>query len=197
LSRVTKYKFWYVVALLALGSALVSYSILAHPKGGAVLVLILVLLIPGRVQGLLFRDLFRGRRALDRGEPKLALSHLKEFLATVRAQPWRKPLLWLSWSFYTPSVEAMALNNIGTAQFALGDNGAAEVAWRDALDLDPQYPIPYANLALIAATRNDSSAASQHLEAARRLGYSGAGFDRFAHKTQSILAAVESHGPAA
>lgn len=183
--------------MLVLGSAIVSYTSLANPNRGAVLALILVLLIPGRAQGLLFRDLFRGRRALDRGDPNLALVHLNQFLVTIRAQPWRKPLLWLSWSFYTPSVEAMALNDIGTAQLALGDIDAAEVAWRAALDLDSQYPIPHANLALVAATRNDTSAANQHLEAARRLGYSGAGFDRFARKTQSILAAIESHGPAA
>lgn len=197
MSRVTRYKIGYAVALLALCGALLSYSILANPQRWQVIALILVLFIPGRVQGLLFRDLFRGRRALDQNDPNAALGHLNTFLATIRAQPWRKPLVWLSWSFYTPSVEAMTQNNIGAARLALGDVDAAEAAWRDALELDSLYPIPHANLAVVAATRGDRTAVSQHLEAARKLGYSGGELDRFVRKTQSILAAVESHGPAA
>lgn len=155
-----------------------------------------VLLIPGRVQGLLFRELFRGRRDLDRDDAASALNHLSSFLETIRSQPWRRPALWLSWSFYTPNVEAMAQNNIGAAYLALGNAGAAEVAWHAALRLDSQYPIPHANLALVAAARNDPVAASRHLDAAHKLGYSGAGLDRYVHKVQSTLAAVESHGPA-
>ncbi len=196
MTRVTKYKLWYVVAFLALLGAVGSYLLVARPNLGVVVALCIALLLPGRVQGLLFRDLFRGRRALDRGDPKSALGHLNAFLATVRAQPWRRWLLWLSWSFYTPNVEAMTMNNIGAARFNLDDIDAAEAAWRAALELDSLYPIPHANLALVAATRNDSSEASQHLETARELGYSGSGFDRIAHRAQSILANVESHGPA-
>jgi hypothetical protein len=197
LSRVTRFKLGYAVALLTLGGGVVAYSTFAAPPAWAIATLIVVLLLPGRIQGLLFRDLFRGRRHLDRNDAASALRHLNSFLVTIRSQPWRKPALWLSWSIYTPSVEAMAHNNIGTAFLALGDAAAAEAAWHAALDLDSQYPIPHANLALVAAARNDPAAASHHLDMARRLGYSGAAFDRFAHKTQSILAAVESHGPSA
>jgi len=91
----------------------------------------------------------------------------------------------------------MTQNNIGAAHLLLGDIDAAEAAWHTAIDLDSQYPLPHANLAVVAATRNNAIAASEHLETARRLGYSGAGLDRFIHRTQSILAAVESHGPVA
>jgi len=159
--------------------------------------IVLILLIPGRVQGLLLRDLFRGRRDLDRNDAESALTHFNSFLSTIKAQPWRKPALWLSWSLYTPNLEAMTRNNIGSAQLTLGDLASAEEAWNAALVLDPLYPLPHANLALVAATRDDKVATRRHLDAARALGYKGAGFDRFVHKTQSILAMVESQGPRA
>jgi hypothetical protein len=145
----------------------------------------------------LFRELFRGRRELDRNNPEVALGHFSSFLNTINAQPWRKAALWLSWSIYTPNVEAMTQNNIGAAQLNLGNLTPAEAALNAALALDPQYPLPHANLALLAALRADSNAVEHHLEAARRLGYRGAGLDRFVSRSQSILAAVESHGPAA
>jgi len=197
LSRVTRYKIGYVIAL-----ALVCGVVLAAARAGrsepwVVFTIVLVLLLPGRIQGLLFRDLFRGRRDLDRNSPESALGHFNSFLTTIRAQPWRKPALWLSWSIYTPNVEAMTQNNIGAAQLNLGNLDSAQAALNTALSLDPQYPLPHANLALVAALRADSGTAEHHLVAARRLGYKGAGLDRFVSKTQSGLAAVESHGPAA
>jgi tetratricopeptide (TPR) repeat protein len=197
LSRVTRYRIGYAIALLALAGCVITFSRLVEPEPWLVATIVLVLLVPGRIQGLLFRDLFRGRRDLDRNDAESALIHLNSFLTTIRAQPWRKPALWLSWSFYTPNVEAMTRNNIGSAQLRLGDLASAEEAWNAALVLDPSYPLPHANLALVAAARDDKVAMARHLETARTLGYRGAGFDRFVHKTQSILAAVESQGPRA
>jgi tetratricopeptide (TPR) repeat protein len=197
LSRVARYKIGYVLALALLAGVVVAASRAGDSQPWVVVTIVLVLLLPGRIQGLLFRDLFRGRRDLDRNSPESALGHFNSFLTTIRAQPWRKPALWLSWSIYTPNVEAMTQNNIGAAQLNLGDLSSAEAALNTALALDPQYPLPHANLALVAALRADSSAAESHLEAARKCGYKGAGLDRFVSRSQSILAAVESHGPAA
>ena len=197
MSRVTKYKIGYVIALLALAGVVIGLLRLAEPGPWLVVIVVLVFLVPGRVQGLLFRDLFRGRRDLDRNDAASALTRFNLFLSTIKAQPWRKPALWLSWSLYTPNVEAMTQNNIGSAQLSLGNLASAEEAWNAALALDPLYPLPHANLALVAAARDDKAATRLHLDAARALGYSGAGFDRFVHKTQSILATVESQGPRA
>ncbi len=91
----------------------------------------------------------------------------------------------------------MARNNVGAAFLALGDITEAESAWRAALELDSQYPIPHANLALVAAAHNDPGAAEKHLATARELGFGGEGLDRFVRKTQSMLATIESHGPSA
>ena len=197
MTRVARYKLGYVLVFLLLAAGLVLLHTRYEPGRWMIVAVVVVLLVPGRIQGLLFRDHFRGRRDLDRQDPAAALAHFNAFLATVQAQPWRKLVLWLSWSFYTPSVEAMTWNNIGAAQMGLGDKAAAEAAWSEALALDPKYPVPHANLALIAATRGDQVAAERHLEKARALGYSGEAFDRFVHKTQSILATVESAGPKA
>jgi tetratricopeptide (TPR) repeat protein len=197
LSRVTRYKIGYVIALVILAGVVLTAARAGNSEPWVVVTIVAVLLLPGRVQGLLFRDLFRGRRDLDRNSAESALGHFSSFLSTIRAQPWRKPALWLSWSIYTPDVEAMTQNNIGAAQLNLGNLDSAEAALNTALSLDPQYPLPHANLALVAALRADPSAVERHLEAARKLGYKGAALDRFVSKTQSVLAAVESHGPAA
>jgi hypothetical protein len=197
LSRVTRYKIGYIMALALVGGVVFTAARASDSEPWVVFTIVLVLLLPGRIQGLLFRDLFRGRRDLDRNSSESALGHFNSFLTTIRAQPWRKPALWLSWSIYTPNVEAMAQNNIGAAQLNLGNLDSAQAALNAALALDSQYPLPHANLALVAALRGDPSTAEHHLEAARKLGYRGAGLDRFVSKTQSVLAAVESHGPAA
>jgi hypothetical protein len=197
LSRVTRYKIGYVIALTLVGGVVFAAAGAGNWEPWVVFTIVLVLMLPGRIQGLLFRDLFRGRRDLDRNSPETALGHFNTFLTTIRAQPWRRPALWLSWSIYTPNVEAMTQNNIGAAQLNLGNLDSAQAALSTALSLDPQYPLPHANLALVAALRADSGTAEHHLDAARRLGYKGAGLDRFVSKTQSVLAAVESQGPAA
>lgn len=95
---------------------------------------------------------------------------------------------------YTPSVEAMALNNVGSAHLALGAADHAVSAWRKAIELDPLYPIPFANLALVAAAGGESAVAETLLGAAKNLGYSGGALDQTLRKVQSLLASVESRG---
>lgn len=197
MSRVTKYKIGYVIALAALAGCIFAVLRVVEPGPWIVAMAALVLLLPGRIQGLLFRDLFRGRSCLDRNDAQSAFVHFNSFLSTIKSQPWRRHALWLSWSVYTPDVEAMTWNNIGSAKFGLGDLPAAEEAWSHALSLDPLYPLPHANLALAAATRGEEAVAKRHLDEARALGYSGSQLDRLVQKAQSLLAQVESHGPRA
>ncbi|NOK63797.1 MAG: hypothetical protein GFH27_549283n29 [Chloroflexi bacterium AL-W] len=195
MTRVTRYKTSYIIVIICL---IVLCLGLLYFSGWNVWVtvgLIFALLIPGRVQGLLFRDLFRGRRALDQHHPAEALEHWERFLKTIQSQPWRKPALWLSWSVYTPSVEAMVLNNIGTAHLILDNREQAIATWHAALELDPRYPLPYTNLAVVSASEGDSSTAENLLASAKQLGYSGNAFDQVVQKVQHLLANVESHGP--
>lgn len=156
--------------------------------------LFLVLLIPGRIQGILYRDLYRGRRALDQENPAEALLYLERFRGTLRAQPWRKAALWLGWSVYTPSVEAMVFNDIGSSHLALEVPDHAVSAWRTSLELDPLYPIPHANLALVAAAGGERAVAESLLDIAKSIGYSSDALDQTLQKMQRVLARLESRG---
>src|SRR5690606_36097343 len=101
----------------------------------------LLFLVPGRLQGVFLRNLFRGRRLLDRGRPRQALPHLHAFVDEIGRNPWRRHLIWLAWTVYTPSAQAMAWNNIGAARTELGDWEPAREAFEKALELDDKYPI--------------------------------------------------------
>jgi hypothetical protein len=76
--------------------------------------------IPDVCRGILYREFFRGRRLLGEHREPEAIDHLQRFLADVRARPWLKPMIWLSWSIYTPDIEAMTLNNIAAANLGAG-----------------------------------------------------------------------------
>lgn len=194
MNRVARYRAGYVAVLVCGASAVLGLLWLLDWNPVAVVVLVVVLLVPGRIQGFLFRDLFRGRRELDAGHPSLALRHLAQFLTTLERQPWRRHALWLSWSVYTPSAAAMALNNLGAAHLALGAAEPAARAWREALAIDHLYPLPYANLALVAAADGDSVTAEGLLALARSLGYSGGTLDKTTRQMQTLLAALEGRG---
>ncbi|UNK50638.1 tetratricopeptide repeat protein [Lysobacter sp. S4-A87] len=180
------------MALLAAGT----FSALrALGSNHATVIAVVLLLVPGRIQGLLYRPLFRGQRALATLDPALALSEFRHFLQILERQPWRKWALWLSWSIYTPSAKAMGLNNIGVAYAAMGEVDAAEAAWREALIIDPLYSIPHANLAAAVASRGQADIAADFLAAAAGLGYTGGALDRATCRVQQLLAKVESRGP--
>ena len=196
MSRVARYKLGYVAVFVVVLLLCLLILYLGNWNVRIALAVALVVFLPGRIQGLLFRDLFRGRVELDRNNPSAALSHFERFLLLVQSQPWRKPALWLSWSTYTPNVEAMTLNNIGSAHLALGNEGAAIDAWRRALELDRLYPIPLVNLSVVEEARGSTARAAECLSEARRLGYSGAPLDRAIHAAQRLLPRIESKGPA-
>lgn len=197
MTRVTRYRIGYLLLLAALAAvAYVGLRASGNSRGAGV-VAVVVLLIPGRVQGLLLRPLFRGRRALAGGDAGSALRQFEDFLARLERQPWRGWALWLGWSAYTPNAKAMTLNNLGAAHAALGETASAAQRWQDALALDPLYPVPCANLAALAAAAGDAQRAARWLARARELGYSGCALDQATHRVQQLLAAVESRGPAA
>src|SRR3546814_2031952 len=89
----------------------------------------------------------------------------------------------------------MCFNNVGVAHADLGDASSARDAWEHALALDPLYPVPYANLAALAAADGNVDQAASLLLRARQLGYTGGSLDRATHRVQQLLAAIESKGP--
>jgi hypothetical protein len=139
-----------------------------------VLAVAALLLVPGLLQRVLYRDLHAARRALDGGRPAEAMERLVRFRRRLVEQPWLDAALWLRWPDYTTSVHALAGHELGRACLAHGEPGNAERAWREALHFDPAYPHPYAHLGLLAAARGDPFAADSLLVQAWLRGYPAA-----------------------
>lgn len=195
MSRTARYKIGYVVAIgvIATLAFLLMSAVDADPLVAALLVA-LFLFIPGRVQGILYRELFRGRRLLAQHREVEAIGHFHRYLADVRARPWLKRMIWLSWSIYTPDVEAMALNNIGAAHLRLGHLDEAESALRRALALDEKYPLPHFNMAVLHEMRGNRTLAEKALAEAVALGYSGGTVDTIINHAHVLLARAEGRG---
>lgn len=196
MSRIARYRIGYLLVLGALSALTYTVVRAAGGSSAALLTVGFLLLVPGRLQGLLLRPLFRGQRALAEGKPEEATVQFHHQLTQLQAQPWRRLALWLGWSTYTPSLAAMVTNNLGVAYAALGELEQAQAAWKHALALDHLYPVPYANLAAAAAARGASDEVHSLLCQARKLGYSGGPLDQATHRMQQLLAAVESRGTA-
>jgi hypothetical protein len=197
MTRTARFKLGYLAALAAV-AALAGCAIVA--SGGGILAMLIVaavLLVPGRLLGIAYRDLFRGRRLLDMRQAEASIPHTLRFLEYIRQHPGRKRLLWLAWSVYTPDAEAMALNNLGAAHLGTGDFRAAADALNAALEVDPEYPLPHYNLAIERAISNDEAAAARHAAEAERLGFRGTPIDAIIRDAQALLARVESRGATA
>jgi tetratricopeptide (TPR) repeat protein len=188
MNRTMKLKIGAVLAIAVVGGS-VGLAIFLM-KGGAIALVgaTLLVLIPGRIQGFYYRDFFTGRRLLDGGKFAEAIPYLERFLESIRQHPQRELLLWLSWSVYTPSVVAMALNNIGVARLNLGDVDIAESNFLRALKRDPLYPLPHFNLAIVWELRGDRNNSLKAISKAHQLGYTGGTIDVIINKSQSLLA---------
>ncbi len=197
MTRTGRYKLGYVVALVAVGGV----ALLAVVKLGggifAALIVAAVLLVPGRLLGVFYRDLFRGRRLLDLRQPEASIGYTSRFVDHIRRHRGQKRLLWLAWSMYTPDAEAMALNNLGAARLELGDFAGASDAFKSALVVDPQYPLPYYNLAIERVIADDHAEATRLAAEAERLGFRRTRIDATIREAQALLARTEGRGTAA
>lgn len=194
MSRTAKLKLGYVGVFLVLSfiaGALVFGS--QNPQRAAVF-LALALLIPGRLQGWMWRDLFRGRRLHDEGRSEEALRHFNAFQEQLQRRPGLKRAIWLGWAVYTRDVEAMTQNNIGAAHLDQGRLDAATGHFATALRLDPQYAIPYFNLGVIAYVRGQRDDALRSAEKAATLGFTGSSSDRVIEESARLLARIEGRG---
>lgn len=151
----------------------------------------LLFLAPGRIQGVAYREFFRGRNSLQRGDAAVAIQSFERFLAALTRHPSRKRLIWLAWTVYSTDIEAMTWNNIGAARSALRDFTGARQAFDRALAIDPLYPLPHVNVARIAVAEGNRNAAEQALAEAARLGYRGTSIDSLMQELAGVLARVE------
>jgi hypothetical protein len=120
MDRVTRRIVGYVALIASLTAAIL--VLLPWPLSGRHLVVAaLLLLLPGRLQGFLWRDFFRGRHATTRQDFESAEEHFVLFLNKLQHQPRLRSAVFLAWNFYTWNAEAMTRNNIGVCRLNRGE----------------------------------------------------------------------------
>lgn len=160
----------------------------------AVVALVIVLLTPGRVQAFYWRDLLAGLHHLNQRDYVRSKACSQRFLSRLAERPWLRRLIWLGRSRYTRNVEVMALNNLGAAELGLGELEAAQDHFEQAIALDPDCPLPYRNLGVLAMRTGPSSAANVWFEKAGALGLTGGWSDRRSQESQARHAALATTG---
>lgn len=167
---------------------------LAAPLSSSVRgVLVLLLLVPGRVQGYYWREFFRGRQAMSRQQHEVARDHFRRFLDLLQKRPWMKRLMWCGFGIYSWDIEAVTYNNLGAAALETGELAQSQVALERALSIDRNYPKANFNLGLLYARSDNPQRAKEYLAEARRLGFDAGQIDRALMGLAQGLAAVESH----
>jgi tetratricopeptide (TPR) repeat protein len=189
--RVTRSKLLYLSVLIAcvgtgiyLGIRLNSLPLLAG--------LVVLLLLPGRVQAYFWRNFYKGRRALGLQRFTDAQKYFEAFLVELARQAWLERLSVITWQIYTPNVRAMTLNNLGVAHLYLAEVDLAEQVFHEAIKLDVDYPKPYYNLALLCAAKGQQTEADNYLTKAVQLGFSGGLDDVLVSQLGQFLASANS-----
>jgi len=85
----------------------------------------------------------------------------------------------------------MTRSNLGACQLVQRNLGQAEAELMRALELDPGFPLPYFNLAILAHARGAEEQAGRLLAKAASLGYRAATRERLISAAGSMLAAAE------
>jgi len=149
MTRTFRYKLAYfgimACTLLIFSAIFDIFSSLFHAplaRFGGFSILIAMFFVPGRVLGYYWRDLLTGLKLLRERKYVESEHYSQKFIATIRAHPWRKKLIWLGSAAYSRDPEAMALTNLGAAQIELGQFELAEGNLEDAIKADPENPLP-------------------------------------------------------
>jgi tetratricopeptide (TPR) repeat protein len=193
MNRTTKLKILYIVAQVAIvGVSL--WTIWASEKHPLVIAgVVVALLIPGRICGHYWRDFFRGRNLMTHERFAEAEPLFVAFLAKVDEKPWLKKLINLSWGMYTRDVEVMTLNNLGAIKIGQGHFQEAKEFLDRAIAMDGLAPLPYYNLALIAAVDGKKDLAEELFRHSRERGFTGSSVDELIRQASELLARVEGH----
>jgi Flp pilus assembly protein TadD len=88
----------------------------------------------------------------------------------------------------------MTLNNLGAALLNVGRFEESERALDNAIAIDPQYPLPFYNLAVLHSARGDRGMAERAAAESSRLGFTGGTIDTVLGRAQSLLARLEDRG---
>ena len=192
MNRTFKYKLFYLMVLISALAVAVIVCVYLDLGAAGTLAAVLLLLVPGRIGAYYLRDLFLSRRYADTERYEKAIAAAERFLLSLDQQPWRQYFIYCFFGIYTWNTRAMLLNNIGVAEMELGRIDAAETHLSQALTLDEAYPIPYYNLAIIAAVREDHERSNRMESKARQLGYSRSAIDQATTRVGAAYARIQS-----
>jgi tetratricopeptide (TPR) repeat protein len=191
MNRTQRYKLTYVAALLGLAGAVVALYAWTGSIG-LLAGLALLMLLPGRIGGYMLRDLFRSRSLLRASQFAEAEAAGEAFLAQLGREPWRRHFIYAFAGIYTWDAAAMAQNNIGAARMQRGELDRAQASLEAALQRDPDYPLPYVNLAVIAHLRGETDEGARLAGIAATKGYSGGVCDALIASTGDAYAALQA-----
>lgn len=112
MTRTLRLKLFYPALIILIAAAVIGIvsALPSDDRVTALLAIAVLAFLPGRIHASVYRDFYRGRRMLGADRPRKALHHFRAFLANLDRRPWKKKLIWLSWSFYTVDAAAMAWN---------------------------------------------------------------------------------------
>jgi tetratricopeptide (TPR) repeat protein len=191
MSRTSKYKLFYTLLVLAgFSGAIFAFSYF-RLSSFAVTVIILLFLVPGRVQGFFYRDFHKGRHFMTQKQFRVAIPHFETFLRDLEQKPLLQHLHWLGASVDTRDVKAMTFNNLGSSLLELGKLDEARCWLEKAVARDNLYPLPYYNLALVQQMENNEVIAQSLLEQSKKLGLGHSLVDTFLQKASEILSRIE------
>ncbi|UTC61326.1 hypothetical protein E4O05_07010 [Treponema sp. OMZ 787] len=196
MSRTLCLKILYVIILALLG--IIVYWIISNTSEEhrfiTSLFIALFLLIPGRVNQYFYQDFYIGRKYLDKDDLDKALYYFLKFEHCIEEKPWKKNILWMTWSFsiYTIDILAMVKNNISTVYIRKEQYEEAEKYINDALNIDGKYPLPYFNLSIINMVNGKKEECMNNIEKSRKLGMNNSKVDKFIRNMQSMYADIQS-----
>ena len=194
MSRTSRYKATYFAIVIA-GTFLLLWGIVHfHPSALAIVCVVIALLIPGRVLGFFWRNLFRGLHLLNAKDFVGSKRHSELFLNQLRDRRWLKKLIWLGTSTYSRDPEALALNNLGAAEIGLGEFESARGHLDASIAVDGENPLPYFNIGVLLCAEGELAEARKWLSDAVARGYSQGLTDRIIAASQARFALTEGRG---
>jgi tetratricopeptide (TPR) repeat protein len=157
---------------LIMAAMVAFYSIISRLPGIAALAVLAAALIGLGVLAMLAREYFASKRLMKRRQWNAAIEKLKKLEQKLLNAHWQRASAVLYLNVYTFDGVALVRNQIAQCLINLDDLDQA-VRWlRSALLRDPQFALPYVNLALIAAQRRDETTARREMSRAVQLGFS-------------------------
>lgn len=185
LSRTDQLKRTYAVVLVVV-LVIGGLWLVASPGFIAFALVVLAFLIPGRLQAIFYRRLYRGLSAMRSHKYADAIPKFEGFIDQLTKYPVLNRLLWCNWNIYTVNAEALALNNIGACHIGLRELAQANKALDKALKIDPLYPKPHFNKAVIELINGKEERANVCLGKAEELGFTGGGLDKARRMAESV-----------